>query len=377
MDMTDEFQVSAGWKYEHRDLTKLYVLCNYWLDETCYLENGAGVVPSDEISSENPLGLPPGLDESFISEDNVNHATDYGAYVQGVWDRGSTRLNAGIRLDDNSDYGPVWNPRAALMVNPNARVTYKLAYGESFQEPSPKDLFGGWNGRLSNMDLVPEKARNLEFIFIHQGDWLMQDTSMYLAEYENAIAGAKNVGDREVFGIEYRARFRIPNWFENAADISGEFNYTYTDSISDQQFNNALGIWETSRGETGDIAPHKAYFNLNVPFMGRWNANIGAKYVSERELFSQNPLRADSNPDRVDSRKAEAFTTVDANLRYEGDRYEFGFRVENIFEEDYLLPGVESASSGDNFESDFDGFQNSLIPQVNTRVYSIVLTIKM
>lgn len=227
------------------------------------------------------------------------------------------------------------------------------------------------------MDLVAEKSRNLEFVFLHQGEWLMQDTSVYLARYENAIAGGENVGDRDVFGVEYRARFRIPNWIENASDISGELNYIYTDSVSDQQFNNASGIWEASKEETGDIAPHKIYFNLNVPLLDRWNANLGARHVSERELFSQNPLRADSNPNRIENRKAEAYTTVDANITYVGERYELSFRVENIFEEDYLLPGVEAAASGDNFDSDFDGFQNSLIPQVNTRVYSLVWTLKL
>lgn len=120
--MSNDFQLNTGWKFEHRDLSKLYAICNYWLEDTCYIESNAGPISSDSISSDNPLFPPPNLDENFVSDDNLKHATDYGAYVQGVWDYGDIRLNAGLRWDENSDFGPVWNPRMALIVNSNART---------------------------------------------------------------------------------------------------------------------------------------------------------------------------------------------------------------------------------------------------------------
>ncbi len=265
----------------------------------------------------------------------------------------------------------------AIVRHQNSQVSYKLAYGEAFQEPSPKDLFGGWNGRASNPSLVPEKARNLEFIATYQTRRFMHNASVFVADYRDVIAGGDNVGGREVFGFEYKSSFNFQNFLTDSNDMSGTFYYTYTDTRADMQYNNALGAWEYAEGPTGDIAPHKINYSLNTPVRKYWNVNVAANWVSERELFSQNPLRADSNPNRAENRRAESYIKVNANLLYERERYRIGLKVENLLEEDYLLPGPESASSGDNFSQDFDGLQNSLLPQVNKRVYSLIFTLKI
>jgi iron complex outermembrane receptor protein len=198
-----------------------------------------------------------------------------------------------------------------------------------------------------------------------------------LADYRDVIAGSENVDGRNVFGFEYKGKFRIPNFLENSSDISGSLYYTYTNSRSDKQYNNVTSSWESMRGETGDIAPHKVNLAVNIPVRKNWIANFLANWVSERNLFSENPLRSDSNPARLTNRKAESYTRVDASFLYQKEGYEFGLRIENLLEEEYLHPGAEGAGSGDDFSSDFDGFQNSLIPQVKERVYSIVLTLKI
>lgn len=385
---SNEFSLSGGIRHEHRDLAKLYTICNYWdgtgicLDQGPTSSNGvssdgSGVVLSSLISSENPTPLPPVLDGNFVGDDNLLHARDYGAYIQGIWDRDNWRFNASLRWDENTNYDPLFSPRVAIVHHNSSDLSFKLVYGEAFQEPSSKDLFGGWNGRRSNMDLRPERASNLEFIATHQTDRVMHDISFFLADYNNVIAGSENVGGRNIFGVEYKGKFRIPNFLENSSDISGSFNYTFTDSRSDMQYDNVTGVWNLMPGETGDIAPHKVNLAVNIPIRRSWNVSFLANWVSERNLFSENPLRADSNPSRMMNRKAESYAKVDANILYENERYEFGLKIENIFEEEYLHPGAEGAGSGDDFSSDFDGFQNSLIPQVKERVYSVVFTLKI
>ena len=386
-DPGDNLQISGGLKYEEKDLTKVYMITNYWdgggvslaqgpTSSTGYSSDGSGIRAVDDISSENPTPFFPPA-EASIPAFNLNRTEDVGAYVQGIWDSGPWRINAGLRHDHNSDYHSVTNPRGAIVYHQNPRTSYKLVYGEAFQEPSPKDLFGGWNGRASNPDLEPERARNLEAIATFQGERIMHDASIYIADYRNAIAGGQNVGGREVFGFEYRGSFRASNPISNSSDITGSLYYTYTDSQSERQYNNETGIWDLRKDETGDIAPHKVNLTLNAPIGRFWNANVMANWISERNLFSENPLRADSNPNRTVNRKAEAYTKVDLNIKFETDRYRLSLKVENLFEEDYLLPGPEGASSGDDFSDDFDGFQNSLLPQVNTRAITFSATLKL
>ena len=387
-DASSQFSLRGGIRHEHRDLAKLYEICNYWdgfgvceaqaaNSSDGFYSDGSGVIPAALISSENPTPFPPVLDGDYVPDFNLNHAQDYGVYVQGIWDRGDLRFNTSLRWDENSDYEPILSPRIAIIYHQSSQASFKLAYGEAYQEPSPKDLFGGWNGRRSNMDLRPERARNLEFIATRQSERIAHDVSFFLADYHDVIAGSENVDGRNVFGIKYKGKFRIPNFLENSSNISGSLNYAYTKSRSDKQYNNVTSSWESMRGETGDIAPHKVNLAVNIPIGKNWNANFLANWVSERNLFSENPLRSDSNPSRPANRKAESYMRVDVNNLYQKEHYEFGLRVENLFEEEYLHPGVEGTGSGDDFGSDFDGFRNSLIPQVKERVYSIVLTLKI
>jgi iron complex outermembrane receptor protein len=189
-EASSQFSLRSGIRHEHRDLAKLYEICNYWdgsgicvaqaansLDG--FSSDGSGVIPASLISSENPTPLPPVLDGNYVPDFNLNHSQDYGAYVQGIWEKGDLRFNTSLRWDENSDYKSILSPRIAIIYHQSPQASFKLAYGEAFQEPSPKDLFGGWNGRRSNMDLRPERARNLEFIAPRQSERIVHDASFF------------------------------------------------------------------------------------------------------------------------------------------------------------------------------------------------------
>ena len=373
--------ISGGVKYEQKALTKIYMICNY-LDAAgvCPAQaatssngvgsDGSGVLDAATISSINPLPLAPEIGKSEQPGFNTSNTIDRGVFGQVIYDLAAWRFNLGLRWDENSEYGSAFNPRGAVIYHWRPQTTFKLVYGEAFQEPSPKDLYGAFSGRSANPDLKPEKARNLELIAIHQGAFFLHDVSLYYAQYDNVIAGAQNVGERDIWGLEYRGQYRVGNVIEGAKDITGNFFYTYTQATASQQFDNVSQVWIEKNDDQGDIAPHKINFLVNMPLSQSWNLNVRVNWVSERELFSQNPLRADSNADRVDNRKAESFTTVDASVLWRFQPMQISLKIENLLEEDYLLPGVEGAGSGDS-GVDNDGFQNSLIPQVNTRIYSV------
>ncbi len=386
--MNSLFTLNGAVKYEHKNLSKTYIICNYFdgggvcpaqaaNSSNGITSDGSGVLEADQISSTNPLSMPPNVIEDDIPTYNLSKTTDVGAFLQGILNFRQWRLNAGARVDNNSIYGSEINPRGAAIFHYNPNATFKLVYGEAFQEPSPKDLYGGWNGRNANPDLKPEKVRNIEFISIYQTKYLLHDASIFYANYTNAIAGGENVGGRDIYGFEYRGSYRIPNFIPGSADITGNLFYTFTKAYADQQYNNVTGIWVDNKAEQGDIAPHKINLMINFPVKNHWNLNIAANWLAARNLFSENPLRAESNSNRTENRKAESYSKFDANVVYNSKRFTAGFKIENIFEAVYLLPGVESASSGDDFSADADGFQNSLLPQVKERVYSFNFKIKI
>jgi iron complex outermembrane receptor protein len=387
LQLTPNLLLSGGIKHEEKKLTKGYMVCNYFDDlgfcpaqassSTGGLSSdGSGVIAVGAIAPGNTTPLPPHL-SSEIPSFNIARTTDQGLFVQAIYDYENWRFNGSIRADRNSVYGTEINPRAAVIYHSSSQTTYKFIYGEAFQEPSNKSLYGGWNGSGSNPAIEPEKVRNIEFIAMHQTEHFLHDASVFFSHYDNVITSSANVGDRDIFGIEYRGQYRMNNFLSNSGDITGNIFYTYTQAMADQQYDNVQGKWIDDRDEQGDVAPHKVNFLMNLPIKQNWNANLRVNWVSERELFSQNPLRADSNSARADNRKAEAYVTVDANLLFSHKNIEVGLKIENLLEEDYLAPGVEGAGSGDDFSTDNDGFQNSLLPQVNERVFSFTLRVEL
>jgi iron complex outermembrane receptor protein len=380
--------LNAGVKYEQKTLTKAYMTCNYWdASGVCPAQaasssngvgsDGSGVIAAELISSENPTPFSPGLDPDNIPGHNQAHTSDMGAYLQAIWDVSNWRLNGSVRWDNNSEYGSKISPRGAAIYHLSSESTLKLIYGEAFQEPSPKDLYGGFNARADNPDLKLEHARNLELVFIHQHPYLLSDMSLYGGHYDDVIAGGQNVGERDIYGFEYRGRYRLSHFLANAADMTGHIYYTYTHAEAQYQYNNVSGEWDDQRDVQGDVAPHKLNFTFNLPLNAYWHLNLKANWVSDRELFSQNPLRKDSNANRDVNRQAPAYHKFDLALGYQQRWFRVGLKIENVFEQVYYHPGVEGAGSGDNFTLDADGFQNSLIPQVQERVFSITFSSRL
>lgn len=350
--LKDNLTLSGGIKYERKTLTKAYDVPGYWDSAiSSSIETGAGIVHSSE---PNYIIPPP---PAAMPADNLAHTYDKGLYLQGIYNWQRYRLTLGLRYDNNSMYGGVFNPRASFVFQQNKHRTFKLLYGEAFQEPAPLQLWGGWSGRQANPDLKPEKARTLEGVVMHQHQDFTQEASLYYAHYQDVIKEeAENAGTRDIYGLEYRAKTELPAIFDKTPVPLLDFNYTYTHTQSSIHYDHTIGAWQSGDAILGDIAPHKFNIGLNLPLPNEWNFNLRGQFVSARTLYLRNPLRDQG-------KKINSYFTLNSALTYHYDPFDITLKVKNLLNEEYFHPGVELANSGNDFTQRAQGYQNSLIPQ--------------
>jgi len=372
-DINKKISLQAGMKYERKELTKAYDIPGYW-------DAFSSTVPSNTPgpqgygaaighSSDSSYTMVEGPNPEMPSE-NLLLTDDIGGYLQVIANVNRFRFNAGIRHDYNSIYGNNTNIRASAIYKFGKKGALKLIYGEAYQEPPPRQLFGGWNGRKSNINLKPEKARNMELIGSYGEGSINIGTSVFYATYENVIKEeSENAGSRKVYGIEFQSRISITNPIPKSPKLSGYFYYTYTQAFSSIHYNHQNGQWEDGVTSLGDIAPHKINLGFNMPILKSININIKGNYVSEREVYSRNALRSKNYI-------IAPYLTLDANLSYKFKVATLSFKVKNLADANYYQPGVEQADSGDDFSQRSLGYKNSLLPQVG-RSFMVSLNVDL
>ncbi len=383
------WRISGGLKYEYKELTKAYDVCGYWADTFCTSGTSDTAGSGIATSTDDTINIqPPTLGN--MPDSNLVNTTDKGVYIQGIWHSDLWRMNVGARYDKNSIYGSSVNPRVSAVYYLSDKTTVKFLYGKAFQEPPAIQLYGGWSGRTANPDLKPEKAQNLEMVFMFQQEHWLHDMSFFTARYKNVIKEeADNAGDRDTYGFEYRGKFQFANFLTASDDITGHVYYTFTKTKSSVTYDHNLGLW-VGEGITnceqlnedhninydpcadaninlGDIAPHKINMAINLPWGNNWNLNLKANWVASKELYLRNPLRAQGT-------KNDAYFVMDMNLIYQFEPFSLSLKVKNLFDKDYYHSGVESASSGNDFSKRSLGWHNSLIPQTGR---NFMLTLNM
>lgn len=367
------FSLQSGLKYERKELTKAYDIPGYW-------DAFSSSVPT---TSPGPHGYGAGIGHSTDSvynivegpnpnmpAENLMLTDDIGGYLQFIGNVKKFRFILGARHDYNSIYGENTNLRASLIYRFNPKGAVKLVYGEAYQEPPPRQLFGGWNGRKANINLKPEKAKNLELIASYGNGFFRVGSSVYYATYDNVIKEeAENAGSRNIFGAEIRSYFSFKNAIPKSTNITAFLYYTFTQSKSSIHYNHVTAKWETGETILGDIAPHKINMGLNIPILKDFNLNIKGNFVSSRLVYTRNTLR-------INNYKIPSYFTLDGNLSYRFGIATLSVKIKNITDTKYFQPGLEQADSGNDFNNRSLGYRNSLLPQTG-RTYVFSLTIDL
>ncbi|MEC9466460.1 MAG: TonB-dependent receptor plug domain-containing protein [Myxococcota bacterium] len=423
-DINENLKISGGYRYLRKRLTKAYdVGTGYYgaynsngPEDNAGLYNTYPCVKAYELDAEGnqildangePIPSEYGVtnyetgecvdwDSGGVSNhrmpfENAVLTEDVGGFVESSYRLGDFKLNAGVRYDVNSnnqaapqDPDDPLSHRGYSALSPRVGLIYrfdsiglidagavKLLYGKAVQEPAATQLWGGWSGRNAREDLLPEYAQNTELVLMLQTGSFISDFSAYFAQYDQVhVSPPANGGKREVVGFEYKGRLKLPALLPRSEDISAYLNLSYTRSQSDTEYAFDTSEWVKvdDQVDTGDIAPIKAHFGLNIPVMDTFNLNLRGRYIDGRTPFLANALRNSAKKDYF-----PAYFVGDLALAYQQGIVRFTAQVYNLTNTDYNHPGDGDADAGDGWEENPDGtmnlkvrssgYRNSLLPQ--------------
>jgi iron complex outermembrane receptor protein len=300
------------------------------------------------IGSDSTINYPfPEVPDREITAHNHFTMQDKGVYGQvKISPIEALDIVTGLRYDHNSIFGGVVNPRAGVVYEPMKGLITKFFYGQAYLEPTARVLYGGWQGSLSNVDLKPERIRTFEWSLAYSKGNFSNSLNVFYNQGYDVIAGAKNIGERRMMGVEYAGKVVLNRPLDFIHRLKGDLFVSYINS-------------EENRGDslewinTGNMAPIKvkavltAYVtrNLSISLQNRWTSKI--------ETVKSNPI------EKVDAHfVADGFITYN-NLFMEG--FSLGIKVYNILNASYFHPGYRNATAGEDFVFDANGYLDQTI----------------
>ncbi|MBU1538640.1 MAG: TonB-dependent receptor [Alphaproteobacteria bacterium] len=241
---------------------------------------------------------------------------------------------------------------------PNVGASYRWGeghsvyanYAETLSAPRTDSLYGVrrfTDGTIGNPTVQPESARNFDLGYRYTAPTLVGTVSVFANNEENRIVSSfdDDLGqfvDRNVGAVERIGAEGSIGWSPIEA-LSLYASATWLQSeVQDDYVNNTVGgvpqIVRTKGKELVETPDLMLAARMNYQFTDYLEAGIQAKYTGERWVTDVNDMKAD------------AFTTVDANIRL--DLAQFGYdgtfiqvNADNIFDEQYYANLGTRASS--------------------------------
>lgn len=261
-----------------------------------------GFYIQDEIKIAEPLSLTLGIRYDEVDFDFIDHRDNSKSK--------KTKMGA-----VSPSFGVVYSYKE------NSSVYAKAA--RAFRTPGMGHMF---TYTKANPDLDPEEVDDYEIGVRHQfGELLAGRICLYWMDLDNEIwlddatERYQNYGQTSHKGIEAGLDANI------AKGLTAFANYTYTRAKIESGTNSGNYI--------PHAAKHKAHFGLEYHSDVGLGANIAINSVDSSFLDNENTA------------KLSSYTTVDAKVFYEKDRYFIFLRVDNLFDEEYCSYGYISGST--------------------------------
>ena len=359
IEATSKLSIAAGFKFDYKNLQKAYDI-NY--GNTVYID-------SIDLTDDGIFPQPPPRVDRF---ENRIIWIDKGVYTQLKYNITEKLIvNAGGRIDNNTAYGTYETVRAGIVYH-LGKFTTKVLFGNAFQEPSPRVLYGGWTGSGSDPDLKPTRSQTFEASLGYTKGSISGLISFYDVRNSNTIitfkGGAENLGIQEVIGSDVHLQTNIPVNRIKQLKLWGYYSIILK---QDESKYDASGN-KTGTGIIGDLANNKIYFGTTVVVNDKLNATLYGRYIGSKETVVTNPIR-----------EIDAYCTLDFNINYKNFLIKglgLSFKVTNLLDAKYYHTGLREANSGETPGS-FDGrtwtgsagYYNSKLPQPR-RFYLMSLT---
>ncbi len=353
----DWLGLNAGASYEHRDFAGAY-------DVAAGPDLAPGAVDRNVM-----LPVPPADDLRSIERPQRD---DYGVYTQArlrrdhVFGSHDTHaLHLGVRYDHDSLFGSGQSPSIRIgyvgeLETCRGLLLGKLLYGTGWQEPNPRQLYGGWLGSGSNSTLKPEGSRTMELDLSHTTSNISNLVSAWYAQDTDTIVqfagGATNKGKRDVVGIDYQFRALFRPHGVDSLSLWGYYSYLWSRELVFDSAGNS------SYAPIGDLATHKLWIGGTAKLKKRITATLRSRATSDRTTVVTNPIRSINGAWIFD-----AHVQVD----HVGTRaLSLALTIDNLLGTRYSDPGIRTADSGDNPGVwsgaqwiGSQGFYNSRLPQ--------------
>ncbi len=279
----------------------------------------------------------------YLDEDH--DAFDWGIYLQDEYQLSNNLvISAGLRHDDNDEYGGKTSPRIGFIYNPKLGTTLKLLYGTAYRAPNVYEQY--YNDDFTTtkpaLDLDSEEIQTIEFVLEQSiTDEVRGVFNLFHYDADDLITLVLDPADGLLI-------------FDNADEVEAngvEFE------LEGKWLNGWSGRLSYSLQETIDRATHSQFVNAPKQLA---KANIIIPFFSER-LFSGFEVQYVGDRKTVQDTSASSYTI--ANLTLSAPNVwrglDFSASVYNLFDEDYGDPA---------------GFEHiqELIPQ-DERTYNLKL----
>ncbi|MCH5225911.1 MAG: TonB-dependent receptor [Muribaculaceae bacterium] len=167
----------------------------------------------ETVFDPNNEGRPYSRSESKYNE---NEVAGYVMMQQGFI-RDLLSLNAGVRLQHNSQFGNVWVPQAGFIIRPVELSEIKFSFGKGFRSPNIRELY---LYGAANSELKPEYILNYELSYrqtVCNGK-LNYGVALYFIDGKDmiqadALGKNSNIGKFKNKGFELDATWHfLPRW---------------------------------------------------------------------------------------------------------------------------------------------------------------------
>jgi outer membrane receptor protein involved in Fe transport len=294
-----------------------------------------------------------------LSDGNHFSVLDRAAYLQGRYLLSpGQQLTLGMRSDTDGIFGSATTLRGGYVLN-TGPWGFKALYGQAYQQPIARYLYGGTSGTGSNAALHPERSNTTQL----SGAYTLPAFGLSLDLYQvhnraiiqKAGPSVANTGDQDVTGADLGVQAILPFAAVQEWKLWGYYSRYF-------HAEDKLAYPSPMEVPSGDLARDKILFGTTVVFNSRFDATLLARYIGRRATVPTNPVG-----------EVGGYATFDLNVDVRGIGWKglnAALRVANLTDRAYFQPGLRDAGAG-TATGGFVGaawvgsqsYYNSLLPQ--------------